>query len=95
MTISTTQMPAQFRQVCTEQIQIYDQGRSVQVVSKIPDTSAIPLHDKRHWLRIPDVICVFADMTNSTALSAVNHDRQTAGAYQLFTDTAVPCHSSG
>ena len=35
------------------------------------------------------MICVFVDMTNSTALSAATHDRRTAGAYQLFTDTAV------
>lgn len=89
MKLGATQLPKPYRDVCEEQVGIYESGRSVQVLSTIPDTPAIPLDDKRHWLRIPDVICIFADMTGSTALSASTADRQTAGAYQLFTDTAV------
>src|SRR5437667_12881108 len=89
MEIKTTQLPKRFREVCDDQVDIYKKGRSVQVRSSIPDTTEIPLDDKRHWLKIPDVTCVSVDMTNSTALSAATHDRSTAGTYQLFTDTAV------
>jgi class 3 adenylate cyclase len=89
MALAETQLPERFRAVCQEQIDIYNKGRTVQVRNSIPDTNDIPLDDKRHWLRIPDVICVFVDMTNSTGLSAATHDRKTAGAYQLFTDAAV------
>lgn len=35
------------------------------------------------------MICVFVDMKGSTQLSATTHDTGTAGAYQLFTGTAV------
>ena len=31
----------------------------------------------------------FVDMKGSTQLSATNHEKSTAGAYQLFTGTAV------
>jgi class 3 adenylate cyclase len=89
MSLTDTQLPKQFREVCDEQLEIHGKGCSIQVRNTIPDTGEIPLDDKRHWLRIPDVICVFVDMTGSTTLSATTADRETAGAYQLFSDTAV------
>lgn len=61
--------------------------------NKIPDTTDIPIENPRHWLKIPDVICVFVDMIGSTRLSADAHDNSTAGAYQLFTGTAVKLFS--
>jgi len=82
-------MPERFRAVITDQIGVYDEGRSIENRNWIPDTTDIPLDDKRRWFKIPDVICVFVDMVNSTKLSATTHDKNTAGAYQLFTDTAV------
>ncbi len=87
--ISDNQMPSQFRAVIDDQLTVYNSGRSIQVVNDIPDTSQIPIHDQTHWLRIPDVICVYVDMMGSTKLSAESHDRSTAGAYQLYTGTAV------
>ena len=87
--IGENQLPERYRDIINEQIEIYDQGRSITVRNSIPETSEIPLEKPTHWLRIPDVICVFVDMLNSTKLSAELQDKSTAGAYQLFTGTAV------
>lgn len=87
--ISDNQIPSQFKTIINDQEAIYDSGRSMQFVNEIPDSAQIPIQDQRHWLRIPDVICVYVDMMDSTKLSAELHDRSTAGAYQLYTGTAV------
>lgn len=84
------QIPARFLEVIAEQEKIFDNNKfSIQVYSKIPDTADIPINNPNHWLKIPNVICVFVDMKGSTQLSAENHDKSTASAYQLFTSTAV------
>jgi len=87
--IAEDQMPRRYRDVIDEQIDIYDQGRSITVHNSIPDTADIPIENPKHWLRIPDVISVFVDMAKSTQLSAEKDDKTVAGAYQLFTGTAV------
>jgi class 3 adenylate cyclase len=87
--LTADQMPERYRQIIEAESAGFDQPKSVQVVNSIPDTSAIPLQNPNHWLRVPDVICVFVDMKNSTKLSAFHQDKTTAGIYQLFTTTAV------
>lgn len=87
--IGPNQMPERFQDVIGEQIEIYEAGTTIQAVNDIPDTAKIPIQDPKHWLRIPDVICVYVDMVNSTGLSAVECDRDVARAYQLFTGTVV------
>jgi class 3 adenylate cyclase len=87
--ISEDQLPDNFSKIIDEQVEVYGKGRSVQLRNKIPDTTQIPIENPTHWLKIPNVICVFVDMMGSTKLSASNHDESTAGAYQLFTRTAV------
>jgi class 3 adenylate cyclase len=87
--LTPTQIPPTYRSIIDEQVAVYKEGRTVQIMSQIPDTTEIPIAKPRHWLKIPDVICVFADMRGSTQLSATVHDKSTAGAYQLFTATAV------
>lgn len=87
--ISDTQIPKRYRDVIDEQIDIYKKGRSITVKNKLPDTTSIPIENPKHWLKIPDVICVFVDMLGSTRLGATIHDKSTAGAFQLFTGTAV------
>lgn len=82
-------MPDSLRNVIKEQIDIYNQGRSITQYNDIPDTTQIPIANQTLWFKIPDVICVYVDMINSTKLSAVKQDKGTAGAYQLFTNTAV------
>lgn len=94
MTITENQMPAQFREVIQEQTEIFEEGRSVQVVNSIPPTTKIPIQNPAHWLKIPDVICVYVDMLGSTRLSAESHGKSTAGAYQLFTGTGVRLFSA-
>ena len=49
---------------------------------------AYPLADNQ-WIKIPDVVCVFVDIRNSTGLSATLHDKSTASIYELFTGTAI------
>lgn len=78
------------REIIDEQLSLYRTERSIQVVNTVPPTPQIPGNRKpNHWLRIPDVTCVFVDMKGSTQLSATIHEKGTAGAYQLFTGTAV------
>ncbi|MCO6432238.1 MAG: adenylate/guanylate cyclase domain-containing protein [Deltaproteobacteria bacterium] len=89
MTITETQLPDIYRQIIDEQLATFSQRRSISDWNSIPDTSQIPLDNQSHWLKIPDVISVFVDMKGSTKLSATTADRDTAGAYQLFTGTAV------
>lgn len=89
MAIPEAQLPANLRGVFSDQVEVFKTGASVQVVNHIPRTPDIPLDDKTHWLKVPNAICVYVDMLGSTKLSATSHERSTAGAYQLFTGTAV------
>lgn len=87
--ITETQMPKIYRDVIDRQVELYSQKRSITHYNNIPDTPNIPLDNQAYWLKIPNVICVYVDMVSSTRLSAALHDTSTAGAYQLFTGTAV------
>lgn len=87
--IAEAQMPVEYREVIENQVEIYKEGSTVQDRTKIPDTKDIPIENPKHWLKIPDVICLFVDMKGSTKLSASNYDKSTAAAFQLFTRTAV------
>ncbi len=89
MNIKEQQMPFYLRNIIQDEINIFNKGRSITVRNEIPDTVEIPIEDTSLWFKIPDVICVFVDMLGSTKLSAARHDKETAGAYQLFTNTAV------
>ncbi len=81
------QVHSEFREIIKNNLKSY---HDVEVVKqdKIPDTSDIPLH-KPKWLEIPNVICVFVDIKNSTLLSAKHYPKSTAKVYQLFTKSAV------
>ncbi|MEX1261814.1 MAG: adenylate/guanylate cyclase domain-containing protein [Balneolaceae bacterium] len=87
--IEEAQMPSKYREVIDKQVKIFKEGSTVQDRTKIPDTKDIPIENPKHWLKIPDVICLFVDMKGSTKLSASNYDKSTAAAFQLFTRTAV------
>jgi hypothetical protein len=62
---------------------------SIQNYNNIPDPIKMPIERTTHWLKSADVICCFVDMEGSTKLSANLHDKTTAKAYRLFTETAV------
>lgn len=87
--ITDLQMPEFLQEVIDDAVDQLAEGTEIEEVNRIPDTQEIPIEDPTRWLRIPNVICVFADMQNSTRLSATNHDQSTAGVYQFFTRTAV------
>lgn len=89
MNIFKDQLPSNLIDIFQEQIEIFEKPRSITQYNEIPDTAIIPIENPSYWFKIPDVICVFVDMLGSTKLSATNHDKSTAGAYQLFTNTAV------
>ena len=84
-----TQLLLQCRDIISAELEVFDKGAAVQVRNDIPETSDIPIQNSQAWLRIPDVICVFIDMKDSTKLSAATHDKETAAAYQLYTGGAV------
>lgn len=83
------QIPPRFQTIIDKQVEIYGQKRTIEIRNSIPDTTTIPINNPTHWLKIPNVVSVFVDMKGSTQLSASLHERGTAGAYQLFTNTAV------
>ena len=87
--ITEDQLPKQFQDVINEQVEIFEKKRSITTRNTIPETNNIPLDNQLYWLRIQDVICVYIDMKGSTKLSAETQDNTTAGAYQLYTGTAV------
>jgi class 3 adenylate cyclase len=87
--LAETQLPKRFRDLIDQEVEVFGGWTSIETRRKIPDTTDIPIEDPRKWLKIPDVICVFADMVGSTQLSATTHEGKTAQAYQLFTGTAV------
>ena len=89
MKIKNSQLPEAYRNEIEEQIQVFNTRRTFEERNNIPDTSLIPIENKSHWFRIKEVICVYVDMKGSTQLSASLHESGTAGAYQLFTGTAV------
>lgn len=94
MSIIESQLPERFRQEIQEQIEIFSQRRTFEERKSIPDTTEIPIQDKTRWFRIRNIICVYVDMLGSTQLSASTNEGATAGAYQLFTGTAVAIFDS-
>jgi len=87
--ITDNQLPKRFLNIIKEQLRLYGEPTSIQVVNEIPDTTQIPIENQSDWIRIPRIICVYVDMAGSTKLSAELHDKSTAKTYQLFTGTAV------
>lgn len=87
--IGENQVLNAIKQIVDEEITIFNQINVINPLPGIPDTTIIPLEDKNKWIKIENVICVYVDMIGSTKLSAKKHDKSTASAYQLFTNTAV------
>ena len=87
--IKNTQIPERYKTIMDDEVSIFKKKISITNQNSIPDTPLIPIENPTYWLKIPDVICVFADMLGSTKLSANQYDKSTASAYRLFTSTAV------
>lgn len=91
--VSEDQVLPNIKTIIDEARELYTQNSSITHRNSIPDTNAIPIENPSHWLKIPDVICIFVDMRGSTQLSAASHENSTARAYQLFTGTALKIFS--
>lgn len=68
------------------QLEKFEKNASITNRNSIPSDGNFPLNS---WYKIPDVICLYVDIRNSTGLSATSHDCSTASVYKLFTGTAV------
>jgi hypothetical protein len=87
--MNNSQLPQGIMDIIQSKVDQFHQTNSVETVSRIPDTTNIPLKDNK-WLKIEDVICVYADMIASTKLSANDkYGARTASAYELFTGTII------
>lgn len=82
-------LPQSIESIISDEVSYFKQSVSITERNKIPDTRFIPIENPTYWFKIPDVICCFVDMEGSTKLSASTHDRSTAKAYRLFTQTAI------
>ena len=81
-------LPLTIEQIIETELEYFNQSVSITHQNQIPDTPQIPIQNPTTWLKIPDVICCFVDMEGSTKLSAGLHEKTTAKAYRLFTETA-------
>jgi class 3 adenylate cyclase len=87
--IGEDQMSQKYRDIIEDEKTVFDDGAEVENRTKLPPVDDIPLLDRNKWLRIPDVICVYIDMKDSTKLTVGGAAADTASAFQLFTGTAV------
>lgn len=82
-------MPLSIEKIIDNELNYFSQDVSITNYNEIPDTTQIPIKHPTNWFKIPQVICCFVDMEGSTKLSAGSHDKNTARAYRLFTETAI------
>lgn len=94
--ITNNQIPEKYRDIIDLQIKKFKKNIFTETNKSIPDSNQISTEQSPKWTKIPDVICVFVDMKNSTKFSASHHAGTTARVYTLFTGTAVRLfHSLG
>lgn len=85
--ISDNQLPDFLKEIIDNQTENYQKTHTTTIRNKIPETSDIPIEDPVNWIKIPKVICVFADMKNSTSVCKDQTDSNTARAFKYFTET--------
>lgn len=61
---------------------------TTQIMNSIPEAEKIPLEGS-HWLKIPALTCVFADLVGSTELQVTNQPTIAAKTYQIFVGSLV------
>lgn len=82
-------LPKSVQDIIDREVDQFGKAVSITRKNSIPATSEIPIEKPAHWIKVPNVICCFVDMEGSTKLSAGLHEKTTAKAYRLFTETAV------
>lgn len=93
--MGTEQMPQGLIDIIDREVSSFkDPIVVVEDTNEIPHTSDIPGTETNKWLRINGPICVYADMANSTQMSATNHPTSTAKIYRFYTNTAVMLFNS-
>ena len=85
-TMSNSQHLSNIQVIIDDAVRKFGQTRSITNRNTLPVNGRYPIVE---WLKIPDVICVYVDIRNSTWLSAISHSKSTAWIYELFTETAV------
>lgn len=80
--------PENIEGLIEERVGVFRDTNSITNRNSLLESGDYPLANNQ-WLKIPDVVCVFVDIRNSTGLSATTHDQTTASIYELFTGTAV------
>ncbi len=73
--------------VIDDELELYSKERSITEMHHIPATDKIPIQNSLHWLKIPEIVCVYVDMIGSTLLSAEKQSKTCAKIYHLFSDT--------
>lgn len=87
--VTEDQVLSSIYSIIEEEIDVFEKANEIEVKDNIPETNNIPIENRNKWIKLNNVICVFVDMIGSTKLSAKHHDKTTASAYQLFSNTAV------
>lgn len=89
MSIEETQLEKGIMDIVAQEGKFLKNAISITCRKEIPYSSDIPIVNPSHWLEIPDVICIYVDMIDSTKLSADSQNRTMAKVYRLFTNTIV------
>jgi Adenylate cyclase, family 3 (some proteins contain HAMP domain) len=87
--ITENQLPQALIDIIDRQVEKFSPPIFTDTLDHIPHVDDIPSEVANRWIKIPEVICVFVDMKNSTKFSATHHASTTANVYTLFTGTAV------
>lgn len=64
--VSDEQVLPSIKPILDEAWSLYKTSVSVTQTNSITDTGNIPIENPQHWLKVPDVICVYVDMRGST-----------------------------
>lgn len=84
----SSQLLSSIKEIVNNAEEKYREGAECIDKVRIPDSENIPQRGNK-WNRVNNVISVFIDMCDSTALSVSKHAKSTAEIYQYFTDTIV------
>ena len=87
MSTNQSQFLSSVQGVIDNELDLYQQDRSITEMNRIPKTDQIPIGNQLYWIKIPNVVCVYVDMIGSTLLSASSHPKTCAKIYHLFSDT--------
>jgi class 3 adenylate cyclase len=86
--MSNTQYIASILEIINQRVEVFKGKNSITNRNSLPETGAYPLKDNQ-WFKIIEPICIFADIKNSTKLTAETPDDRIASIFEFFSSTAV------